>query len=35
MADINIAHDIIKTTNFTINKFDYGYFKTIWRVFIH
>jgi hypothetical protein len=35
MADINIAHDIIKTTNFTINKFDYGYFKTIWGVFIH
>jgi hypothetical protein len=35
MADINIAHDIIKTTNFTIKSFDYGYFKTIWRVLIH
>jgi len=35
MADINIAHDIIKTTNFTNKLFDYGNFKTIWRVLIY
>jgi hypothetical protein len=34
-VDINNAHDIIKTTNFTIKSIDYGYFKTIWRVLIH
>lgn len=35
MADINITHDIIKTTNFTIKSFNYGNFKTIWRILIY